>query len=53
MSTKYQSWTDPCLRVPRPVQLNSRLIDGIGGISGYARAYRPDGAFLARGGRSG
>src|SRR5215472_5452611 len=41
MSTKYQSSTDSCLHVPRPVQLSSRLIDGIGGISGYARAYRP------------
>src|SRR6516162_8169149 len=39
MSTKHQSSTDPCLQVPRPVQLNSRLIDGIGGIWGYARAY--------------
>jgi hypothetical protein len=27
--------------VPRPVQLNSRLIEDIGGISGYARACRP------------
>jgi hypothetical protein len=40
MSTKHQSSTDPCLHVPRPVQLNSRLINGIGGIWGYAGAYR-------------